>query len=255
MNSRKKIEQRSAQENEVYTRRPQVDNLSQQIVDLMEERKNELIHERLYKKGKEKLLNITKDAISKNSASMRELEHTRTVSRGGSRANNSSLDMSNHRVQQLYDLSKGKQAMLQRMKEANERLTQNKIDSTKYSNEQSQKFRIDGFIKEFKSKLGQVLQLQNLSSQDGDFNPMDHSLESNEVISIMHEMGFLPENPKAEFEKLISDIYVLFRTTPDQKILSDHLLTVLMSITGIFDKEVDVNDGTAKIWQECGFIE
>lgn len=116
----------------------------------MDERKNELIHERLYKKGKEKLLNITKEAISKNSASMRELEQTRTVSRGGSRANNSSLDAGSHRNEQLYDLSKAMQLKLQRMKEANEIFVQNKIDSTKFSNEQSQKFRIEGFVKEFK---------------------------------------------------------------------------------------------------------
>lgn len=68
-------------------------------------------------------------------------------------------------------------------------------------------------------------------------------------------MGFLPENPKAEFEKLLGDLYQLYRTTPDQQLLSDRLLTVLMAITGIFDQEVEVDDGQAKIWQECGFVE
>jgi hypothetical protein len=37
------------------TGQPKIDDLSQQIVDMMEERKNESAHDRLYKIGKEKI--------------------------------------------------------------------------------------------------------------------------------------------------------------------------------------------------------
>lgn len=119
MNSIKKKDQIDQRERENNTLRPQVDNLSQQIVDLMEERKNEQIHERLYKKGKEKLLNTTKDAMVSNAASMRELEskNNRTMSRGQSyRQNLTSLDATNHRGgnlhEALYDLGKERAAKL-----------------------------------------------------------------------------------------------------------------------------------------------
>jgi len=70
----------------------------------MDERKTEPLHERLYKKGKEKLLNTTKEAMNNNAASMRELENkNRTMSRGGSRQNLSTADMSLYRGGRLHD--------------------------------------------------------------------------------------------------------------------------------------------------------
>jgi hypothetical protein len=118
MNSVKKKEQMSLKERENATMRPQVDNLSQQIVELMDERKSEMIHERLYKKGKEKLLNTTKAAMARNATSMRELENTnsRTMSRGAAHQITGSFDAPNHRGRRLhdalYDLNKERKATL-----------------------------------------------------------------------------------------------------------------------------------------------
>lgn len=42
---------------------PQIDELSKQIVEMMDERKLEPAHSRLYKKGKEKIRNQTMIAI------------------------------------------------------------------------------------------------------------------------------------------------------------------------------------------------
>jgi hypothetical protein len=66
-------------------------------------------------------------------------------------------------------------------------------------------------------------------------------------------MGFLPENPKSEFESQVQDIYVLLRSNPNNKILSDHIMVVLINITGIFDNEVDVQMVPTSQWQKCGF--
>ena len=51
-----------------------MDNLSKQIVELMDERKGDAAHERLYKKGKDKLRANTKEAMLQNAKSIKELE-------------------------------------------------------------------------------------------------------------------------------------------------------------------------------------
>ena len=53
---------------------PKVDNLSKQIVELMDERKGEQAYDRLYKKGKDKLRTNIKETMIQNEKSIKELE-------------------------------------------------------------------------------------------------------------------------------------------------------------------------------------
>ena len=61
-------------EKQEVTGGPKVDNLSKQIVELMDERKGEQAYDRLYKKGKDKLRTNTEKTMMQNAKSIRELE-------------------------------------------------------------------------------------------------------------------------------------------------------------------------------------
>ena len=58
---------------------PQIDELSKQIVEMMDERKLEPAHSRLYKKGKEKIRTQTMLAIQQNTKSMNNLNVDRII--------------------------------------------------------------------------------------------------------------------------------------------------------------------------------
>ena len=86
-------------------------------------------------------------------------------------------------------------------------------------------------------------------------NTMEHPLDSNEVIALMQEMGFLPENPKVEYDSQVTDIYNLLRTNAHSEILADHLMTVLMCVQGIDHREKVCVDGPAAHWADCGLFD
>lgn len=120
LNSKKRQDEKAQKEKEIYTKKPQVDNLSKQIVELMHERKDEEIYERLYKKGKDKLLATTKDAITQNTNSMRELEKTTRSIRTASAINSSPTRASRGgkaTSMSLYNLNKINKDKLERKRE------------------------------------------------------------------------------------------------------------------------------------------
>jgi len=81
----------------------------------------------------------------------------------------------------------------------------------------SQRMRMTVFKKEFKMKLTEHLKLK------GEAEPKDHGLTFQHVALIMHDMGFLQAKVSQEQEQLVEDIYSMFKTEKEQKVLAENL--------------------------------
>jgi hypothetical protein len=80
-------------------------------------------------------------------------------------------------------------------------------------------------------------------------NPKNHVLEFDDLVSIMHNMGFLSSKASQEQEQQIDDLYTLFKCRQDQKILAENLQNVLLVISGQRDANFEVeNDLQSKNW-------
>jgi transposase len=140
---------------------------------MMTERKNEAAHDRLYKHGKDKLRTL---AIEQNTKTIQHLEQKK----GPDSPPRDKADL--HRGKDaLYQLHQQK---LERNERAREELLQKEaLDFKKqtFKNTKSEELRIQGFKKEFRLKLAEVVKLSDDNVYQAMPNPKDNVLEFGQV--------------------------------------------------------------------------
>lgn len=160
---------------EGVTLEPRLDDLSMAIVDLMEDRRLEPTHERLYKKGATKLRDITVKEQAK------QAEESRIENRKISLFDSYDPDRTFHRGkparEALYDLHTD---ILRKKHDAEEqkRLEEEHLASQVPKLKESEFLRIEGFKKEFRTKLSETY--------GQEMNVKTTNLELNAVNSIVY---------------------------------------------------------------------
>jgi len=147
-------------------RDPKIDDLSNQLVGMMNERKNEPAHNRLYKKGQEK---IRRQAILEYE---KNLDQDTTMRR----------ERPNHRGtvanEALYQLDSDIRAHKEQMRREKEYMEDVKA-RTKFESKESAQMRINGFKKEFTTRL-EELKYDGMpfdGSQIGDIDAKQYDLD------------------------------------------------------------------------------
>lgn len=126
---------------------------------MMDERKVEPAHSRLYKKGKEKIRNQTMLAIQQNTKSMHNLNIDKIIKedikeemddmREDLPINAKAQPDSRRTKKGLHELHKDRQAELERKRDEQESLRQN-LANYKFKNPESEQMVINAFKKEFR---------------------------------------------------------------------------------------------------------
>lgn len=111
-------------------------------------------------------------------------------------------------------------------------------------------------IQAFRKEFRQQLPVDNTLDGGAYCNPKNHVLEFDDLVSIMHNMGFLSSKASQEQEQQIDDLYALFKCRQDQKILAENLQNVLLVISGQRDANFEVeNDLQSKNWLKAGLYD
>jgi len=138
---------------------------------------------------------------------MREFDTKRNMmpSRNGSKGSRGNMTQSDLGKNKAYDslYEKGKEKLLNadKRKILNEKRELKKIKDSRFKNEKSKQIRIEGFVKEFRFKLGKILQAANQENIVQPLNTMDFALSSNETVGIMQEMGFIPDHLTRDYDE------------------------------------------------------
>ena len=158
------VEMKLREETKELKKGPEIDNLSKQIVQMMDERKGETTNDRLYKYGKEKIRDITIKQLTLQSHSTKDL-HER-VSQKPPHRGRPTQDA-------LYDLH-------QQLKEKKEAITEQEnqkaliMAKKNFQIPKSENLIIQGFKKEFRTELGKLLQKNGkapcVTVSEGEFN-------------------------------------------------------------------------------------
>jgi len=91
-----------------------------------------------------------------------------------------------------------------------------------------------------------------MNSQE-EINPKEQVLDFNSTAQVMHEMSFLQSKVSAEQEKMMEDIYTVFKCDKTQNILAENLQNLLMVVSGERDREAEVhNEEGNKQWAKAG---
>jgi len=154
----------------------------------------------------------------------------------------------------LYQLDNDIRAHKDAMRREKEYMDELKA-RTKFEAKDSAQMRINGFKKEFATKL-QELKSDGLpydGSQLGDIDPEQYDLDFQQTAIIMQMMGFLQQKPSQEQEQQLDDLYTLLKQDKDQNILAENLQNVLLVVSGERDpqNEVDNEEGN-KRWENAG---
>jgi hypothetical protein len=146
----------------------------------------------------------------------------------------------------LYSLGQEKLKKKEEKIRAAEEL-KNRQANSKFQNKESDVLRIQAFKREFRIRLSQII-----GSED-EIDPKEQVLDFNLAASIMHEMSFLHQKVSPEHEKLMEDIYTIFKCKKQQNILAENLQNLLMIIAGERDRENEVQneEGNTK-WSQAG---
>ena len=77
-----------------------------------------------------------------------------------------------------------------------------------------------------------------------DINLQEHSLDYEQVLQMMHQLGFLKPKISAVQEQMMDDIYRLFKSQKDQPIIAENLQNVLLVIAGERNSTIELpSDG------------
>ena len=140
-----------------------------------------------------------------------------------------------------------------------EKLAQGRI--SQYKSVKSDEMRIQGFKKEFKLKLNNLVNTQ-VSQGGTNFNsdihaltgghwlkqdkvlidPRRHILDFYQVSRMILEMGFLTPTASQSQEQQLSDLYTMFKCNKDQNILAENLQSALMMVAGIRDESQEIDN-------------
>ena len=136
-------------------KKPKIDNLSNQIVDLMEDRKQKPTKDRLYQMGQEKL----RAKAFKEYQDQKAAEEHASIKKSPRRADEYSPDKSYRRGKPtrtaLYDMHHEKIRDKEQTKQ--QILYEESIrNNTQFKNKESEELRINGFKKEFRQKLAEI---------------------------------------------------------------------------------------------------
>lgn len=97
-------------------------------------------------------------------------------------------------------------------------MNEKNLANTHFKNKESAEMIIDGFKKEFRSKLLEIVN-RELAKEghepDSDADPRDHFLDFNHVAVIMNSMGFLQSKLSHEQEEQLDDVYTVFKEDKD----------------------------------------
>lgn len=86
--------------------------------------------------------------------------------------------------------------------------------------------RIQGFKKEFRLKLAEVIDPgdQEPAAKASMPNPKDNVLQFGQVVALCRSLGFISTTRMTEAEgRQIEDLYTMFKCNTDQKILAENL--------------------------------
>jgi hypothetical protein len=84
-------------------------------------------------------------------------------------------------------------------------------------------------------------------------DPKSNVLSFEFVANIINSMGFLPDKLTDEHEKLMDDIYKVFKCEKENEIYAENLQNLLLVISGDRDIENEVvNDILNKKWSNAG---
>lgn len=168
-------------------REPHIDPVSQQIVELMKDRNSVPTAERLYKHGAERQRKKLIDEKLKNQEA--EMHAMRVKIPRGANQQPSPVRES-HRgtdtglaLNELHEQIEGKKEDMREQ----QRQADLQRNNTLFKNKESDTMIIQAFRKEFR----QQLPVDNTLDGGAYCNPKNHVLEFDDLVSIMHNMGFL----------------------------------------------------------------
>lgn len=122
-----------------------------------------------------------------------------------------------------------------------------RLANSTFKNKESDALRIQAFKREFRIRLSQIL------GSEEEINPKEQVLDYNLAAQVMHEMSFLQSKVSPDQERLIDDIYTIFKCKKQQNILAENLQNLLLVISGERDRETEVqNDEGNNKWSKAG---
>ena len=161
--------------------KPELDGLSVQLVNMMDDRRYQTTHDRLYAVGKEKIRTKNLQAVKEKQQQRRALSSTKALQSAGYHRGKPTRAA-------LYDLHADILKHKDEVKKAQEYEDYLRAN-TRFRNKESDEHRIEGFRKEFYQNLLDIKnreQMQQGLEPENQVEPKEHSLEFNHVAVIMH---------------------------------------------------------------------
>jgi hypothetical protein len=122
-----------------------------------------------------------------------------------------------------------------------------------FKNKESVQPAISHFKQEFRGRLSQIEEDQQAHDRDSESGDASkRMLDFNQVAIVMHSMGFLQEKLTNDQEDQIDDLYTLFKTHKDEKILAENLQNVLLVIDGQRDETLEAENAEQNnMWENA----
>lgn len=136
-------------------KKPKIDNLSNQIVELMEDRKQKPTQERLYQAGQEKLRAKAFKEYQEQKAAEEHAKIKKSPRRGDEYSPDKSYRRGKPTRTALYDMHHEKIREKEQTKQQ-VLYEESMRNNTQFKNKESEELRINGFKKEFRQKLAEI---------------------------------------------------------------------------------------------------
>ena len=113
---------------------------------------------------------------------------------------------------------------------------------TTFTNKESAQLINEGFKKEFRATLVNVLTKGYKGNADIDnaIDPTQYELDLPQVAIIMNHMGFLQSKLTEEQENKLDDLFTMFKINRDQKINAENLQNILLIVSGQREPSIEL---------------